>query len=208
MPSPYLHWRKLASGRQNSEDRAEVFEHGDDLVVVVADGAGGVSGGALASAAVVETARAVTDNPTLDVHDAELWATLLKEIDATLVAKRAGETTAVVAIVGPKGLVGVSVGDSEARVIGAKTVDDLTRSQERRRIGTGRAAPLAFHRGRLDGALVIGTDGLFKYASTARIAETVRAGDIQRAADRLVALVQLPSGGFQDDVGVVVIAGR
>jgi len=208
IPSPYIHWRKLASGRQNSEDRAEVFERGDDLVVVVADGAGGVRGGALASAALVETARAVAENPTLDVHDADLWAALLKEADATLASRRAGEATAVVVVIGLEGLTGVSVGDSEAWIIHAKTVDDLTRSQERLRIGSGRATPIPFHHGHLDGVLVVGTDGLFKYASPGRIAATVRDGEISRAAERLIALVQLPSGGFQDDVGLVVVAPK
>ena len=81
VPSPYIYWCRRASGRQNSEDRAEVLERGDDLVVVVADGAGGIRGGALASAALVQAVRAVAENPTLDVHDPDLWATLLKEAD-------------------------------------------------------------------------------------------------------------------------------
>jgi serine/threonine protein phosphatase PrpC len=208
MTSPYIHWRALASGRQNSEDRAEVFERGDDLVVVVADGAGGVRGGALASAALVETARAVAENATLDGHDAELWMALFKEADSALATRRAGETTGVLVVVGPKGLTGVSVGDSEAWIVGARSIDDLTRGQERSRLGTGRAAPVAFQRRSLDGALLVGTDGLFKYASPERIAATVRGGDVARAAERLTALVQLPSGGFHDDVGIVVVAAR
>src|SRR5580692_694755 len=117
MPSPYVHWRMLASDRKSSEDRADVFERGDDLVIVVGDGAGGMRGGALASAALVETARAVAENPTLDVHDPSLWSVLLKEADGTLAAKMAGETTAAVVVVGPQGLTGVSLGDSEAWII-------------------------------------------------------------------------------------------
>jgi len=206
MPSRYIHWHKLASGRQSSEDRAEVYAHGEDLVVVVADGAGGISGGARASAAVVETARAVAENPTLDVHDTDLWATLLKEADSTMAAKTAGETTAVIVVVGPNGLTGISVGDSEAWIVDRTSIDDLTRSQERLRLGSGRATPVAFQRRRLDGVLLVATDGLFKFASAGQIAATVRAGDVSRAAERLTALVQLPSGGFQDDVGIVVVA--
>ena len=90
----------------------------------------------------------------------------------------------------------------------AKSMDDLTRSQNRPRLGSGRSAPVAFHRGRLDDALVVATDGLFKYASPARIGATVRAGEASRIADRLVALVRLPSGGFQDDLGLVVVVPR
>jgi hypothetical protein len=37
----HVYTRVLASGRRSSEDRAEVFERADDLVVVVADGARG-----------------------------------------------------------------------------------------------------------------------------------------------------------------------
>jgi serine/threonine protein phosphatase PrpC len=205
MPSPYLYWCKLASGRQHSEDRAEVFQRGDDLVVVVADGAGGIRGGAVASAALVETVRAVSDNATLDVHDADMWRVLLAEADGTLAARMAGETTAVVVVVGPTGVTGVSLGDSEAWIITATSIDDLTRSQERARLGRGHAIPVAFERRRLDGVLLVATDGLFKYASPGRIASTVRAGEVSRASERLTALVQLPSGGYQDDVAVVVI---
>jgi serine/threonine protein phosphatase PrpC len=208
MPSPYVHWRMLASDRKSSEDRADVFERGDDLVLVVGDGAGGMRGGALASAALVETARAVAENPTLDVHDPGLWTVLLEEADGTLAAKMAGETTAVIVVVGPMGVTGVGLGDSEAWVITVKSIDDLTRSQERLRLGSGRAVPVSFQRRSLDGVLVVATDGLFKYASSARIASTVRAGEVSQAAERLAALVQLPSGGFQDDVGIVVVALR
>ena len=55
-------------GPADPEDRAEVFERGDDLVVVVADGAGGVRGGAVASAALVGMVQGVAQEPTLDAH--------------------------------------------------------------------------------------------------------------------------------------------
>jgi serine/threonine protein phosphatase PrpC len=208
MALPHLHWRSLASGRQSSEDTAEVFQRGDDLVVVVADGAGGMRGGAHASAALVETVRAVAESPSLDVYDEELWVSLLKDADATLAARRTGETTAVVVVLGLKGLTGASVGDSEAWMVSAGSMDDLTRGQSRQRLGSGHAMPVAFHRARLDGALIVATDGLFKYAAPARIAATVRDAEVSRAAERLTSLVQLPSGGFPDDLGIVVVAAR
>jgi PPM family protein phosphatase len=208
MPARYAHSCLLAADRRNSEDRAEVFEQGDELAVVVADGAGGMRGGALASEALVETARAVARNAALDVHDAGFWTVLFKEIDDTLAAKTAGETTGVVVIVGPKGLTGVSAGDSEAWVVSATGIDDLTSVQKKARLGSGRAAPVSFQRPGLDGVLVVGTDGLFKYASAERIAAALRTGDVSQAGQRLAALVRLPSGGLQDDVGIVVVACR
>jgi serine/threonine protein phosphatase PrpC len=206
MSSSFVHARALASDRRNSEDRAEAFERGDTLVVVVADGAGGIRGGALASDALVETAKAVAQNVTLDVHDVTLWTTLFRELDATLASKMAGETTGVIVVVGPNGVTGVSAGDSEAWVIDADRVDDLTADQMRARLGSGRASPTSFERPALDGVLVVGSDGLFKYASPERIAAAVRAGDVARASQRLTALVKLASGGLQDDLGVVVVA--
>jgi serine/threonine protein phosphatase PrpC len=207
--SPYLHWRKVASGRQNTEDRAEVFLRDEDLAIVVADGAGGMRGGAAASGVLIDVVRAFTEKATAhDMRDADRWAALLKEVDATLAAKKAGQTTGVIVVVSPTRLFGVSVGDSEAWIIDEEKIEDLSRGQETPRLGTGRAVPAVFHRARLDGVLLVATDGLFKYASPARIAATLRAGDVSQAADRLAGLVQLPSGGFQDDVGIVVAAVR
>jgi serine/threonine protein phosphatase PrpC len=142
------------------------------------------------------------------VHDTDLWTALLREVDVSLAAQRAGETTGVVVAVGRGGIAGVSVGDSEAWIVTPKSIDDLTRSQERPRLGSGRAVPVGFQRRTLDGVLVVASDGVFKYASPERIAATVRAGEVAGAADRLIALVQLPSRRFQDDVGIVVVAHR
>src|SRR5260370_341442 len=46
MYSLYDFARMLASNRKNSEDAAEVFSRGETLVVVIADGAGGIRGAA------------------------------------------------------------------------------------------------------------------------------------------------------------------
>ena len=54
--------------------------------------------------------------------------------------------------------------------------------------------------------IVVGTDGLFKYASADRIAAAVRGCSPPEAAERLVSVVKLASGAYQDDVGVVVIS--
>jgi len=183
-----------------------VFERADALVVVVADGAGGMRGGAAASKALVDVARSVAANATLDAHEADLWVALMKEADGMLAAKMVGETTGVIVVLAPRGLVGVSVGDSEAWVVGAQSIDDLTKGQERPRLGSGRAAPVAFQRPRLGGTLIVATDGLFRYASPARIGATVREGAVASAAIRLTSLVRLPSGRFHDDVGVAVVA--
>jgi len=68
-----------------------------------------------------------------------------KEIEADAFA---GETTAVVAMVSPQEIVGASVGDSEAWVIGSQGYQRLTQGQMRKPVlGSGAAMPVAFDAG-------------------------------------------------------------
>jgi len=53
-------------------------------------------------------------------------------------------------------------------------IDDLTCAQTKKRLGSGRAAPVSFYRPRLEGTLVPGTDGLFNYIPMEKLAEVVR----------------------------------
>lgn len=55
------------------------------------------------------------------------------------------------------------------------------------------------------GRLLLASDGLFRYAPAARIEEVTRVGTAQEAAEALLALVRLPSGGLQDDLGLAVL---
>ena len=119
----------------------------------------------------------------------------------------AGETTAVVVAVAEGGLVGASCGDSCAWVVQADgRTDDLTARQHRkRRLGSGRAGPVAFARPGLAGTLLVATDGLFNYARPERIVGVALQEDLDGAAMDLIQLVRLPGGGLQDDVGLVLV---
>jgi serine/threonine protein phosphatase PrpC len=206
MSSRFSYVRVLASNHQKSEDAAEVFERGETLIVVLADGAGGIRGGATASGALVAAVRTAVDNPAFAVDDAHYWADLFRLTDAALAKNRAGETTGVVVVLGSRQLIGVSTGDSEAWVVTATEIDDLTRAQHtKKRLGSGRVEPTVFERTALSGALVVATDGLFKYAAADVIARMVRASAIRLAADQLVELVRLRSGKLADDVALVLV---
>jgi serine/threonine protein phosphatase PrpC len=203
MSIAYTWERLLASDRRNAEDRAEVFVSGEDLVIAIADGAGGTPGGGSASDALV---AAVSDEIQRagDSFDSRRWAKVFCETDAKLAGRLSGETTGVLVVLGPRGLVGVSAGDTEAWVVGPTSIDDLTVHQQRARVGSGRIAAIPFHRPILDGILVVGTDGLFKYAVPEKVAAIVRVNFPADAARRLSEVVRLSSGRLQDDFAVVV----
>ena len=110
MGNPLVFGTRSASSRPDSEDRAEVIEHDDVLIVVLADGAGGVSGGATASDAVVQAVRARIAEQPFDPYNVRAWSDALTHADTDLARAAAGETTAVIVVVGPHGVVGVSAG--------------------------------------------------------------------------------------------------
>ena len=207
MNTAHEHARVLASSRLSSEDRAGVFERARDLVIVVADGAGGLRGGAAASDALVDAVRLAAHDESFDVYDARRWVRIFEDVDASLSTMMAGETTAVLVVVGGDMIAGVSAGDSEAWFMTTTSLDDLTANQNKARLGSGRASPVHFHRRCAEGWLVVGTDGLFNYVSHENIAATVRAeGGPHAVAKRLASLARTPSGTYQDDLGIVVVS--
>jgi len=54
------------------------------------------------------------------------------------------------------------------------------------------------------GTLLLGTDGLFKYVQHSRIEELARAEDLEAAAEQLLVAPRLSTGGWPDDVAVVL----
>jgi serine/threonine protein phosphatase PrpC len=206
MPHGYQYVRAFASNREKSDDAAGIFECGDSIVVALADGAGGIRGGATASRAFVEAVKVAANDPTFSIDDADGWIDLFRETDKALHELRAGETTGVVVSLSARTLLGVGTGDSEAWMVTPTRVDDLTAMQHtKRRLGSGRVVPAVFHRGALSGALLVATDGLLKHAAMEVIARIVRASPIGVAAEQLIDLVRLPSGRFPDDVGIVLV---
>jgi len=75
------------------------------VVIVVADGAGGIGDGAHAAETVI---REVTAAASLQ-HEAEAWCEILRQTDCRV---GAGQATGVVVARSASGIVGVSVGDS------------------------------------------------------------------------------------------------
>jgi len=209
MGTAYRYVRVFGSNREQTEDAAEVFEHGDTVVVVLADGVGGIHGGVTASRALVAAVKSAMSDAAHRLGDVRYWGDLFRTTDATLTKSMAGQTTGVVVALNAGKLIGVSAGDSEAWVVEANRVENLTVGQNLKgRIGSGHVAPTGFERlGFLDGVLVVASDGLFKHAAANVIARIIRGSPIGVAAEHLIELVRLPSGKFPDDVTAVLVSG-
>ena len=199
-----LHAIALHPAARN-EDRAVVVAQHGSLVIAVADGAGGMPGGAEAADIVI----AATLRAALGVRDERDIAQLLSAIDAECASSpRAGESTGIVMLVRDDGtIVGASAGDSEAWLIDEIGVVRLTEHQARKRhLGGGTASPTPF-RGVLapTATLVIGTDGLFGYAAREAVIEAASAGDVHSCAQALLAAALAPPVVLADDLAVVVV---
>lgn len=201
---PFPHAIRLASYRQASEDRAVVIDLENRIVIILADGAGGITHGGAAADVVVK----IVNGRAHELADVEDCIELLREADHVVKAT-GGETTAVLLVIDEGGIYGASSGDSEAWVIHDDgSIDDLTKDQhKKRRIGSGRAVPVGFERSRLEGGtLIVGSDGLFRYARPEAIVDVVLgARTPDEAGDGLVGLVRPGSGELLDDLGVCVV---
>lgn len=195
--------RQIHAGGKELQDRAEVFRLGSKLVLILADGAGGRSGGAEAAEFVIRQARQTLHSADLSPNGLSGY---LKSIDRQMVAEgNIGETTCVLTVLSQNSIIGASVGDSGAWCVSLSGLDDLTNRQCRKPfLGTGGANPIGFARDALKGTLLIASDGLLKYTSSERIASVALAADLESAAQNLVGLVRYASGALPDDVSVLL----
>jgi serine/threonine protein phosphatase PrpC len=185
--------------RNRCEDRVDVIHEDERPVIAVADGAGGIGGGDLASEAVIREVRAAH----LHVSDADSWERELRQIDFRV---GPGESTAVVVDVRPDSIAGASVGDSQAWIIQEGNLIDLTAQQNHKPLlGSGKAGATGFSAGPLKGILLVATDGFCSYTKRQRVIDlVVQSEEFLEIPRRCVELVRLPSGALWDDIGIVV----
>jgi PPM family protein phosphatase len=206
MASRFQYAQAAATVQPEAQESARIFERKDALVVVVADGGGGMRGGGAASRSLIAVVESAVNDERFALEDLEAWLSIFHETDVGLASNGAGETTGIVVVLSERGLVGVSTGDSEAWVVSGSEVDNLTVGQHRRqRLGTNQATPTIFRRPVPRDALVVASDGLFKFAARDVIANIVRGGEVGPAAEGLVDLVKLRSGKVAEDVAVVLV---
>jgi len=204
VPSPPSHAIATASSRATSDDRVAVTARGAAIVVVVADGVGGRTRGGDAASAVEKAVRDACAAGS-DPFDVRAWSALLRDVDGTLARAFVGETTAIVLAVEDDNVAGVSVGDSEAWLVGGGDVERLTAKQGRARIGSGHAAPMPFFARTNRRVLVVATDGLFGQVRREAIVAAVATRPVAGIAERLLEIARLASGAYADDTSIVVI---
>jgi serine/threonine protein phosphatase PrpC len=179
------------------QDRAEVFSWEDRHVLVLADGAGGSSGGKAAADAIMAGARACRLESVQDC------VRFLENLDQQL--EGVGQATGVLTLVSKGQVCGASVGDSEAWLVAGSAVTDLTRDQKRKPLlGSGHAVPVGFGPLPCVGRLLLGSDGLFKYVQPERIRDLVSRTSVAETPGALVDAARLPSGALQDDIAVII----
>ncbi len=190
------------SYQQVCQDRVAVFSEPDRCVIVVADGAGDTGAGGRAATGVVDAVRRAFIGTT----SPEGWCSLLRQSDAQI---GPGESTAVVVDVQVDRVCGASVGDSQAWVVNGADITDLTVRQHRKPLlGSGEADPVGLSHGRLDGLLIVATDGFCNYVKRAEVVKVLPYEEFTVLPKRLVSLVRLRSGKLNDDVGIVVCRYR
>ena len=180
------------------QDRVAVFAQADRTVLAVADGAGGSDSGEHAARSVIEEIRLAV--PNTDSPDA--WCAVLRQIDHWI---GSGESTAVVVDLRIDRICGASVGDSQAWVVRGPDITNLTANQRRKPLlGTGDAFPIGFSLDKLNGLLIVATDGFCNYVKRDEMVKILPYEDFAVLPKRLVDLVRLHSGALNDDVGIVV----
>lgn len=195
----------VASDRSVPEDAVRVIRTGDFVAFVVADGAGGLGGGARAAQLVVKNFEDEIRKLPVGGTTAEMWCDFLLLLDSRIERDSiAGESTALVAMLDEKQVVGASVGDSELWTVardGSREV--LTSGQHKSRLGSGRAKPVGFRAALANSVIIAATDGLFHNAPADAICAVLCADP---TPEKLVTLVRSRSGRLYDDVGLVVVS--
>ncbi len=194
-----VHAVRPAVGR--GQDRVAVVQLGDVVVLAVADGSGGIRGGAEAAEGAI---RLIADHAHRGaVGDEEAWSALIARIDSTA-ADQSGQCALVIAAVIDGVIVGASAGDCGAWLI-HDGVEDLTEKQvPKPLVGSGSAVPVPFRKPLGSGTLLLASDGLLKYARPKDITNIALREDLGAAAQELTELPRLRSVEVPDDVAVIL----
>ena len=192
----------LVQASEEGQDRVEILRLEDATILLVADGSGGMSGGAQAAERALQEVLQGARHRKLSERAS--WPAMLAKADDAR-SRGPGQCAIVAAAIIGERIYGASVGDCEAWLITENSIEELTASQVRKPLlGSGEAVPVAFDAVLGAATLLLATDGLLKYARRDRIAAVALGPDLQMAAHALADLPRLRSGALPDDVGLTL----
>ena len=186
----------------SGDDSLELLQLDDCILFCIADGAGGSAGAKEASKLVTQAAKELI--MLQEFTNPDDFEGFLRKLDLEVSTNPScGETTAIVGTIKGDVVVGASCGDSEAWIYSEKFDYELTGLQYNKPlIGSRKATPIGF--GPLECSnLVIGSDGLFKYADRNQIKEHVMS-KVAKSED-IAALAKKETGELQDDISVILL---
>ena len=174
--------------------------------LLVADGAGGISGGKNAANFAVGEVVSLVAKQNAPRNAEELRDFLVKLDFKISREKNSGETTLIVCVIEGTNLWGASVGDSEAWLVTSEYQNELTQYQVRKPLlGSGLAIPTVFESHIDKETLVIGTDGIFNYIDRTKMLGNAANFEL---IDDLEGFLELPrdrNGMLYDDASIIVL---
>lgn len=178
------------------------------VVLAVADGVGGMSGGAAAAQLAIELV--LEHAQRADVFNTAAWVACLCDIDVQVTARsNAGETTLLALATDGIRICGAACGDSQAWLFSLPAVHELfDGKQARERIGSGCAMPRPFQETFVGSYVLAATDGLWNYTNRKAIAAVLAEKQPDEACEALANLTRLRSGALQDDCGMFLLSKR
>lgn len=193
----------MQQAEQIGDDRLKFFYYQGNLIVLLADGAGGFGdGGKAADFFVKQSHHYITHSQELNNNILE---NILRKVDSDLHCNGYGETTSVIAVINANTIFGASVGDSHCYIFNKEFTIHATSLQYRKPLlGSGEIVAISFGPFRIDNKVIIASDGLFDYTTINKICETLTECHMENIGQQLLRLVELPSRQLQDDFSVVV----
>jgi len=196
----------LEQSSQHGADNLTVYYGEEQIVVCLADGAGGTSGAKEASSLIMQWVKENQKSleQSITIERLEEQVNLLDKM--MYKSKNVGESTFVMALITDTHIMGVSVGDSKCWMFGKDFDHELSLMQHRKPLlGSGNAQAIGFCM-EMMGTVVIGSDGLFDYTSIEKIKKESQSKNA--TAKSLAMLAKESTGGLQDDVSVVLVKGE
>jgi serine/threonine protein phosphatase PrpC len=192
------------SNKQN-QDRVLIKELSQSVVIALADGVGGRVYGAEAAERAVNLICEFAARHENDLHKPKFWTTTFEKLDELLFRhEQTGETTLVALALTPRGICGASVGDSIGWLVSPQETRVLTSGQYKGFLGSSISTPVSFQEKKLNGTLMLATDGVWKYSDHEQLQTLAQLPDLKSAAQQIVESVRLPSGAFWDDTTVAL----